>query len=76
MAGPELCCRRADHQVEERHGGARGGRSRVVRAHPELADAFRSVPRGRADDRVFQFSARTAARWITQGIAAAGQRLL
>ena len=56
--------------------GTGGGRSRVVRAHPELADAFRSVPRGRADDRVFQFSARTAARWITQGIAAAGQHLL
>ena len=53
-----------------------GGRSHVVRAHPELADAFRSVPRGRADNRVFQFSARTAASWITLGIAAAGQRLL
>ena len=35
-----------------------GGRSRVVW---ELADAFQSVPRGRADDRAFQFSARTAA---------------
>ena len=50
----------------------KGGRSRLVPAHPELVDAFRSVPRGRVDDRVFQFSARTAARWITQGIAAAG----
>ena len=49
-----------------------GGRSRLVPAHPELVDAFRSVPRGRADDRVFQFSARTAARWIRQGIVAAG----
>ena len=40
-------------------------RSRVVPAHPELVDAFRSVPRGRADDSVFHFSDRTAARWIT-----------
>ena len=40
----------------------KGRRSRVVPAHPELMDAFRSVPRGRANDRVFQFSDRTAAR--------------
>ena len=50
----------------------KGGRSRVVPAHPGLVDAFRSVLNGRADDRVFQFSDRTAARWITQRIAAAG----
>ena len=44
----------------------------MVPAHSELVDAFRSVPRGRADNRVFQFPDRTAARWITPGIAAAG----
>ena len=44
----------------------KGDRSRVVPAHPELMDAFRSVPRGRANDSVFHFSARTAARWIMQ----------
>ena len=27
-------------------------------AHPELVDAFRLVPRGQADDRVFAFSPR------------------
>ena len=51
VAGPELCRRRADHHGEERQGG----RSRVVPAHPELVDAFRSVPKGRADDRYSHF---------------------
>ena len=35
-------------------------------------DVFWSVPRGRADNRVFQLCDRTAARWTTPGIAAAG----
>ena len=51
---------------------SKGGRSRVVPAHPVLVDAFRSAPSGRAYDRAFQLSSRTAAKWITQGIAAAG----
>ena len=62
MAGPELC--RAAPAVTVRQG--KGDRSRVVPAHPELMDAFRSVPRGRANDSVFHFSARTAARWLMQ----------
>ena len=33
----------------------KGGRSSVVSAHSELVDAFRSVPRGRADDRYSNF---------------------
>ena len=49
----------------------KGGRSRVVPAHPELVEAFRSIPKGRPNHRVFLFSPRTAARWISQGIAAA-----
>ena len=68
MARPVLCSRAPTITVR----AGKSGRSRLVPAHPELVDAFRSVPRGRADDRVFQFSARTAARWIRQGIAAAG----
>ena len=44
-AGPELC-RRAGHHGKERQGA----RSRVVPAHPELGDAFRSVPRDQACD--------------------------
>ena len=48
------------------------GRSSVVPAHSALVDIFWSVPKGRADARVFQFSDRTAAKWITPGIAAAG----
>ena len=50
----------------------KGGRSGVVPDHSELVDAFRSVPRGKPDERVFQFSDWTAARWITPGIAAEG----
>ena len=49
----------------------KGGRSRVVPAHPELVEAFRSISKGRPNHRVFLFSPRTAARWISQGIAAA-----
>ena len=44
----------------------------MVPAHPELVDVFWSVPRGRADNRVFQLCDRTAARWATPGIAAEG----
>ena len=49
----------------------KGGRSRVVPAHPELVEAFRSISKGRPNHRVFLFSPRTAALWISQGIAAA-----
>ena len=49
----------------------KGGRSRVVPAHPELVEAFRSIPKGRPNHRVFLFPPRTATRWISQGIAAA-----
>ena len=51
---------------------SKAGRGGLVPPHPELVDAFRSVSRGRPDDRVFQLSARTAAGWIAQGIAKAG----
>ena len=44
----------------------KGGRSRVVPAHPELVEAFRSIPKGRPNHRVFLFSPRTSARWISQ----------
>ena len=56
----------------------KGGKYRVVPAHPELVDAFRSVPHRRLTDKVFtgrrgkQLSARTAARWIGDGITDAG----
>ena len=36
---------------------AKAGRGGLVPPHPELVDAFRSVSRGRPDDRVFQLSA-------------------
>ena len=48
----------------------KGGRSRVVPAHPEPVEAFRSIPKGHPNYRVLLFSPRTAARWISQGIAA------
>ena len=56
----------------------KGGRFRVVPAHPELVDAFRSVPHRSAADKVFtgrggkSLSPRTAARWIAEGITKAG----
>ena len=55
----------------------KGGRSRVVPAHPELVDASRSVRKGKPGDKVFtgwdgaMLSPGTAARWITEGIAKA-----
>ena len=56
----------------------KGGRYRVVPAHPELVDAFRSVRKGRLDAPVFAgrsgeaVNARTVNRWIAQAIADAG----
>jgi len=56
----------------------KGGKYRVVPAHPELVDAFRSVPHRGPGDKVFTgrggkpLSSRTAARWIAEGIAKAG----
>ena len=56
----------------------KGGKFRVVPAHPELVDAFRSVRHRAPVDRVFTGrggkppSARTAARWIADGITKAG----
>lgn len=56
----------------------KGGKYRVVPAHPELVDAFRSVPHRNPTEKVFKgrsgkpLSARTAARWVTEGIAKAG----
>ncbi len=56
----------------------KGGRYRVVPAHPELVDAFRSVRKGRPDEPVFAgrggeaVTARTVNRWIAQAIARAG----
>ena len=65
MAGPVVCGRVTHH-----HGAGREGRPLPPGSgHPELVDTFRSVPRGRVDGKVFQFSPRPAARWITQGIA-------
>ena len=56
----------------------KGGRFRVVPAHPELVDAFRSVPHRSPADKVVTgrggkpLSPRSAARWIAEGIAKAG----
>lgn len=56
----------------------KGGRYRVVPAHPELVDAFRSVRKGRPDEPVFvgrggtAVTPRTVNRWICQSIAKAG----
>ena len=56
----------------------KGGRYRVVPAHPELVDAFRSVPHRSPGEKVFRgragnpLSPRTAARWISEGITKAG----
>ena len=52
----------------------KGGRFRVVPAHPELVDAFRSVPHRSLTDKVFTgrggkpLSPRSAARWIAEGL--------
>ena len=52
----------------------KGGRFRVVPDHPELVDAFRSVPHRSPADKVFTgrsgkpLSPRSAARWIAEGI--------
>ena len=54
------------------------GRFREVPAHPELVDAFRSVPHRSPADKVFTrgggkpLSPRSAARWIAKGIEKAG----
>ena len=62
----------AQPSVTVRNG--KGGKYRVVPAHPELVDAFRSVPHRGLTDKVFTgrrgmpLSARTAARWIGDGI--------
>ena len=53
-------------------------RFRVVLAHPELVDAFRSVPHRSLVDKVLTgcggkpLSPRSAPRWIAEGIAKAG----
>ena len=58
------------------HNG-KGGRFRVVPAHPELVDAFRSVSHRSPSDKVFtgrggkRLSTRTAARWTGEGITKA-----
>ena len=50
----------------------------MVPAHPELVDAFRSVPHRSPGEKVFRgragnpLSPRTAARWISEGITKAG----
>ena len=66
----------AQPSVTVRNG--KGGKYRVVPAHPELVDAFRSVPHRDLTDKVFTsrhgepLSARTEARWISDGITNAG----
>ena len=66
----------AQPSVTVRNG--KGGKYRVVPAHPELVDAFRSVPHRGLTDKVFTgrhgkpLSARTTARWIGDGITNAG----
>ena len=50
----------------------KGAHSRLVPAHPELVDAFRSVTRRRNDDKVFHYCARTADRGMAQESAKAG----
>ena len=66
----------AQPSVTVRNG--KGGKYRVVQAHPELVDAFCSVPHRSLTDKVFAGrrgkppSARTAARWICDGITNAG----
>ena len=52
----------------------KGGRYRVVPAHPEMVDAFRSVPHGNPTEKVFTgrggkpLFPGTGARWISEGI--------
>ena len=66
----------AQPSVTVRNG--KGGKYRVVPAHPELVDAFRSVPHQGLTDKVFTgprskpLSAKTAARYIGDGITNAG----
>ena len=66
----------AQPSVTVRNG--KGGKYRVVPAHPELVDAFRSVPHRGLTDKVFTgrhgkpLSARTSARSIGDGITNAG----
>ena len=66
----------AQPSVTVRNG--KGGRFRVVPAHPELVEAFRSVPHRSPADKVFTgrsgkpLSPRSAARWVAEGIAKAG----
>ena len=66
----------AQPSVTVRNG--KGGKYRVVPAHPELVDAFRSVHHRGPVDKVFTgragkpLSSRTAARWIADGITQAG----
>ena len=68
----------AQPSVSGRNG--KGGKYRVVPAHPELAGAIRSVPHCGLTDQVFagrrgkRLSGRTAARWICDGITNGGIR--
>ena len=56
----------------------KGGRYRVVPAHPDMVDAFRSVRKGKPNDPVFAghsgqaLTPRTVNRWIAQAIVKAG----
>ena len=65
----------AQPSVTVRNG--KGGKYRVVPAHPELVDAFRSVPHRGPGEKVFTgrggkpLSPRTAARWNADGITKA-----
>ena len=58
----------AQPSVTVRNG--KGGKYRAVPAHPELVDAFRSVPHHGPGDKIFTgrggkpISSRSAARWI------------
>ena len=66
----------AQPSVTDRNG--KGGKYRTVPAHPELVDVFRSVTYRGLIDKVFTRrggkppSAKTAARWICDGITNAG----
>lgn len=50
----------------------KGGKYRVIPAHPDLVKAFDGVRPGRPNDRVFEIDVRTARRWVLSAIKAAG----
>lgn len=46
----------------------KGGKPRIIPAHPELAAAFNAIRRGKPNDRISNVTTRTAQNWVGASI--------